>query len=322
MKLSVLPVEFAGLQGKVDFVRQVAHDEFSSSCPQCGGIPHKSGESPDRFRLFLNAHGKNKVMGWCRRCSYVWFPDSSRSLDPLEFDGWRKEQIEREEARRRSAEKAIAQLKSEKIWHKYNEMLNEWAVDILKSWGIRKDWANYWRLGMFPDFKVFSRENGEYFSPAITIPVWQQDTPVPANIKLRVLNPRSAHDRYRSLYKIGVGKPFVAFNKLHSDTCVLVEGEKKAMVVAQYSDQKYQVVGLPSVTPTADLLANFDKYGTLYLCLDPDAKQEDSKGNSPLKRMVELLNREVRVIDLPDKVDDMIIRGLNFKSAMRDAVEA
>lgn len=314
MKLSVLPAEFAGLQTKVDYIQQISRDEYASSCPQCGGIPHKDGSYPDRFRMFLNAHGKNKIMGWCRHCSYVWFPDTSRALDPQEFERWRREQIEREEERKREAERAIALLKSQKIWMKYNEMLNTWAFDVLKSWGIRQDWANHWRLGFYPDFKV----DNSYFSPAITIPMWQQDSPVPANVKLRVLNPREDKDRYRALYKTGQN-PFVAFNKLHSDTVVLVEGEKKAMNVAQWSEQKYQVVGLPSVSPRPELLAKFANYGTVYLCLDPDAKIKNEKGVSPLQRVVRGIGREVAVIDLPDKVDDMIIRGLNFKSAMRDA---
>lgn len=169
---------------------------------------------------------------------------------------------------------------------------------------------------MVPDYKVFGKQ-GEYFSPAITIPMWQQDSPTPGNVKLRVLNPKNSNDRYRNLYKTGKTVPFVAFNKLHSDTVVLVEGEKKAMNVAQWSDQKYQVVGLPSVTPNAQLLAEFANYGTIYTCLDPDSRIEDGNGNSPLKRLVSLLGREVLNINLLDKVDDMILRGMRFDSVMR-----
>lgn len=317
MRDSTLPNELQFLSDKVQYVQRVNSVEWSGSCPQCGGEPHKGGELPDRFRMFTNANGKNKVLGWCRRCSYVAFPDTSRALSQEEMDAWRKEQIEREEARKRSAETALANLRSEKIWLKYNEMLGELGKVTLKSWGIREDWANYWRLGLFPDYKVFSKQNGEYFSPAITIPMWQQGSPVPGNIKLRVLNPRSTADRYRNIYKTGRSVPFVAFNQLKSDTLVLVEGEKKAMVVAQWSEQKYQVVGLPSVTPNEELLARYDRYGKVIVCLDPDAKVEDGNGHSPLKRLVKALGREVAWVDLPDKVDDMIIRGMRFDNALK-----
>lgn len=315
MKDLALPLEFTALQGKIDYVQRVSSNEYSSSCPQCGGVPHRGGERPDRFRLFLNAKGRNKVMGWCRRCNYVWFPDASRALSPEEMESWRREQIQREEERKRSAETALKNLRSEKVWLKYHEMLGELGRKTIREWGIRQDWADYWRLGMFPDYKVYGKD-GEYFSPAVTIPMWQQDSPVPGNIKLRVLNPKNSHDRYRNLYKTGMTVPFVAFNKLHADKVVLVEGEKKAMVVAQWSGQKYQVVGLPSVTPDDRLLAEFAKYGTIVVCLDPDAKVAVS-GESPLKRLVRSLGREVQVVDLPDKVDDMINRGMKFDSAMK-----
>src|SRR5688572_27245805 len=160
-----LPNEFALLQGKVNYVQRVSKDEYSSSCPQCGGVPHKGGSLPDRFRLFLNAHGKNKVLGWCRRCSYVWFPDTSRPLSRDEMESWRQEQIRREEERKRSAELALANLRSEKIWLKYHEMLSEWSISVLQERGIRKDWADYWRLGFYPDYKVYNKTDGEYFSP-------------------------------------------------------------------------------------------------------------------------------------------------------------
>lgn len=311
-----LPKEFETL--KVSYVQRVSSDEYSSSCPQCGGEPHKGGELPDRFRMFLNASGKNKVMGWCRRCSYVWFPDTRRAISPEEMERWRKEQLEREEARKRSAEKAISALHSEKIWLKFNEALNAYSLDVLRSWGIREDWARFWRLGLLCDHIVKSNE-GEYHSPAISIPMWQQDSPAPANIKLRILNPKNSGDRYRSFYKTGIATDFTAFNKLKSDTVVLVEGEKKAMVVAQWSDQKYQVVGLPSVTPNGELLAKYDKYGKIIVCLDPDAKIEDKNGHSPLKRLVKAIGREVAWVDLPDKVDDMILRGMRFDNALKYA---
>lgn len=309
-----LPSEFNGL--KVDYVQRVSSDEYSSSCPQCGGVPHKGGELPDRFRLFLNASGKNKVMGWCRRCSYVWFPDTVRPIAPEEMERWRKEQLEREEARKRSAEKAISALQSEKIWLKFHEALNAYSLEVLRSWGIHEDWARYWRLGLLPDYIVKTKDE-EYHSPAISIPLWQYGSSAPGNVKLRILNPKNSGDRYRSFYKTGKTFDFTAFNQLKSDTVVIVEGEKKAMVVAQWSEQKYQVVGLPSVTPNNDLLAKYDRYGKVIVCLDPDAKVEDGNGHSPLKRLVKALGREVAWVDLPDKVDDMILRGMRFDNALK-----
>src|SRR5678816_3484565 len=98
MREDSLPTEFAKLTGKVNYIQRVSSYEWSSSCPNCGGVPHKHGEPPDRFRMWTNANGKNKVLGWCRRCGHVWFPDS-KPIDKEEFERWRKEQLETERQR-------------------------------------------------------------------------------------------------------------------------------------------------------------------------------------------------------------------------------
>lgn len=317
MKSSALPAEFQQLAGQVNYVRQVAREEFSSSCPKCGGTPHRNGEWPDRFRMFLNARGKNKVLGWCRHCGFVWFPSRGTPFTREEMEAWRKEQIAREEERKRAAEEALKRLRSESLWTQYHNAMTAWAYSVVASWGIRKEWADHWRLGFLADYTVFSKQNGTYHSPAISIPLWQYGQKTPANIKLRVLNPRGQSDRYRAVYKVGGDHTFVSFNWLKTDTCVLVEGEKKAMVVAQGSKQRYQVIGVPSKTPSLTVLKSLDSYGHIVVCLDPDASEE-SNGTSPLKRMVQELGPDrTSVLMLNDKVDDMINRGMDFNAAMR-----
>lgn len=315
MRDVALPVEFQGL--KVDYVQRVSATEYSSSCPQCGGAPHKGGEPPDRFRMWTQAKGKNKVFGWCRHCSYMFFPDKDKPLSQEEVERWRKEQIAIEEERRRAAEHAIKLLKSEKLWVQYHKGLNDWAKEIIKSWGIRQDWADYWKLGLVADYTVYRKNQDPYHSPAISIPVWQKGFEL-RNIKLRILNPKTDGDRYRSMYKTGEGLPFVSLPKLESKECLLVEGEKKAMVCAQWSNQEYQVIGVPTKTPSENTLRMFDEFEKVTICLDPDAKIKEKNGISPLRRMIDILGKDrVRILDLPDKVDDMIVRGMKLSSAMQ-----
>lgn len=320
MREDTLPVEFSPLSGKVQYVRRVTANEYSGSCPQCGGVPHQNGEFPDRFRMWTNATGKNKIMGWCRHCSYLWFPDTERAMKPHEFAQWRKDALEAEKRRKAEAEKAIQLLRSEKIWELYNHKLHEfsYAQDVLKSWGIRQDWADYWKLGFHPDYKCYNKQDGEYFTPAITIPIWQHDWDM-RNIKVRTLNPKNSSDRYRALYKVGHDFPFVALPGLKNDTCLVVEGEKKAMVCAEWSDSKFQVIGVPSKAPSADALQVLDRYGKLIVCLDPDAAKVEQNGKSPLRRFVEMVGSErVMVLNLPGKVDDMIVEnGLKLHEALK-----
>lgn len=314
MMKTALPVEFQGLAGKVDYVQRWTKDEYSSSCPQCGGVPHRDGSYPDRFRLFLNASGKNKIIGWCRSCGYVWFPDRDNPVSKEDFEKWRQEQLAREQQRKREAERAIQLLQSEKIWEAYHGKLNPWAIETIGSWGITKDFADYWQLGLIPDYVVHSA-SGEYHSPAISIPVWQPGWKV-SNVKVRVLNPRSGGDRYRKLYKTGQDQPFVAWPDLKSDVCFIAEGEKKAMVVAEWADRGMQVMGVPTKTPSTEMLAKFDSFKKLILCLDPDARKDGS-----LVRMVSALGKfRTNVLTLPGKVDDMISQhGLDIMDALRYA---
>lgn len=304
MRFDNLPAEFQGLTTKVSYVQRVGSTEWSSSCPNCGGVPHKHGGFPDRFRMWTNAHGKNKIMGWCRQCSYVWFPSGDSAPSPEEFEKWRKQRIEEEEQRRREAEQAIKLLKSQKIWEFYHKELSAWAFEILNEWGICKENADFWKLGLIKDYVVYP---DKYHSPAISIPVWDFNGEV-RNVKVRILNPQSPSDRYRALYKVGWDAPFVARPDIKSkDACLVVEGEKKAMVAAAVK-QDIQVVGIPTKTPSPGSLRELDDFKTIYLCLDPDARQEKN-GMSPQKRMIDILGKErVKPIDLFGKLDDLILK--------------
>lgn len=311
-----LPMEFVSLSSKVDYIQQWTRDEWSSSCPQCGGVPHKDGTYPDRFRMWTNANGKNKVLGWCRHCNYLWFPDKERPISAEDFEKWRKEQIEREETRKREAERALELLRSQRIWEVYNANLDKYnfAVETIESWGIPRRFADAWKLGFIPDYTVHSKD-GEYHSPAITIPVWQPDWEI-GNIKVRVLNPRNGSDRYRKLYKTGIDSAFWTYPSLKTDTCLIVEGEKKAMVCSVYTDPSIQVVGLPTKTPSKSLLAEFAGFKKLFVCLDPDARDDGSLSNV----VRELGKFKTFVTNLPDKVDDMIVKhALNINDVLKYA---
>lgn len=321
MKTDSLPLEFAALSGKVQYVVKRGVHEWSSSCPQCGGGVHKFGEPPDRFRMWTNANGKNKVFGWCRKCSYFWMPDKDNKMNKEDFERWRSEQLVIEKQRKADAEKAIRLLQSDKLWERYHAGLTDWPRSIIREWGIMDDWADYWQLGFNPDYVVRNHE-GEYHSPAITIPLWQRNGAV-GNIKLRVLDPKSSTDRYRNVYKTGLPMFFWAYRNEEHRECLLVEGEKKAMVCAQYPSarDRYQVIGLNSVTPSEDLVRELDCFDRIHLILDPDARQ--GKGTTPQDRLIDILGpKRTRFVNLPGKVDDLIVKhGLSLGEMLRYETE-
>lgn len=312
MRRSILPIEFSPLAGRVGDVYQVSPTEWCSSCPQCGG--------DDRFRMWTNATGRNKVFGWCRQCSYIWSPKKEKPMSPAEFEQWRQEQIKVEEERKRQAEQALKLLHSERIWEFYHLNRGEYGIEFWQKRGIPKEWQEYWKLGMYGNYAL----SADYHSPAATIPMWHENWEID-NVKLRVLNPRDDTERYRAIYKTGLKpKPFIAFPDLISKSALVVEGEIKAMVCAAYKSKDYQVVGLPSATPDANALTNLKIFDTIYLSLDPDARVGTLGGKNPItpeKRIIDIVGSErIRLVHLHDKVDDLILNyGLNIDSAVKVA---
>ena len=287
-KQAALPLEFSALAGKIHDIRRVTNNEWSSSCPKCGSNPkHVS----DRFRMWpVSKHGL--PLGWCRACGYIWTPKNERPPSRDEFEQWRKQQIDVETKRKEDAERAIALLRSEKIWEFYHANQGEYGQEFWLSRGISEDWQKHWKLGMYGNYHIAS----DYSSPAGTIPVWQEDGQV-SNVKLRIVKPRDNTERYRSLYKTGEANLFFAL-PANEKLCLVVEGEIKAMVCAMHSSSDIQVVGLPSKTPDKSALTSLDKYGKLILCLDPDADP---------RAVAKQIGNKTKVMYLADKIDDYIL---------------
>jgi hypothetical protein len=147
------------------------------------------------------------------------------------------------------------------------------------------------------------------------------------NIKLRLANPQSGADRYRNYYHTGQSFLFVPLYDVPlTGKCVLVEGEKKSIVVEQtLDDLNYRVVGLQSKTPNADVVKQLKEFEVIYLMLDPDAFDKVSeKSESAVERVTRILGKErCRIVSLPCKPDDGIIQyGLDPKRYINMAVRA
>ena len=164
-----LPPQFAWLAGRVHYVQQHSRIEYSSSCPECGGEVHQGGEWPDRFRIFDEEHGR----GWCRRCGFFTWADQSEKPPPADvLEQWRKEQIEREEERKRSAERALAHLRSARIWEIYHEQVDGAGREYWRNAGIPDTWQDYLQLGWCPMKRIW-RDGAAFDTPTATIPMFE-----------------------------------------------------------------------------------------------------------------------------------------------------
>lgn len=330
-KLSTLPPEFSAIAHIVWDVQKKSDNEWSSTCPVCKDIGHnpRSGLS-DRFVMFrVGRYGF--PLGFCRSCGYRW-TSKKEKVSQVDIDEWRKRQIEIEKKRKYAAERALEILQNDHIWERFAEQNNEYSMSVFRSWGLSDSWIKYLKLGLIPDYTL--NKDIEWFvpyhTPAFTMPIWYCGGIV-QNIKLRLANPREDRDRYRNFYAMGMSFLYVPLYDLPlQGSGVVVEGEKKAAVIEQHLDDiNLRVVGLQSKTPDERLISQMKDLDPIYLMLDPDAKviEKNRIGNphaeSAEQRMVRLLGKErVRIVDLPDKPDDMVNNGADIKRYLKMAMRA
>lgn len=335
MRFASLPLEFRELEGSVEYIIQRGRDEFSGTCPSCGGTVHDDGSFPDRFRMFSQSKTTGKPMGWCRSCGYTWWPGKTKGArwEPSEEEklAWYKERHDQEERRAREVEEARKILNQEMLAEKYHNLLNQEAIDLYRSRGISDHfWLDFWQLGYCP--KKFAHSGDISFSsPSLTIPVFEptiktSDSPSEKekrrvlSIEHRLIHPVDPGDKYRPETK---GLPSVLFiadyeRPLKGKT-LLVEGKFKAIVTYIFADDPgLHVVGLPGKCPDTELLSMLDDCEPLIFCLDPDAferkKSKYNNGRNAVERLSMALGGRARAMDLPDKIDDLFVRGIINKN--------
>lgn len=319
MRPDVLPPEFAPISHLVNYVHRKSHNEYCGSCPQCGGTTHKNGEAPDRFVMFVVGR-YGFPLAFCRKCGYRW-TDKANLPSKDDVEQWRLYQIDVEKSRIQAARRNLELLQNDKVWEQFYALNNEYSLQMFRGWGIEQFWIDYLRLGIIPDYTVKSGEE-YYHSPATTIPIWGVGGVV-QNIKLRVTNPRHDRDRYRNFYPMGQSFLFIPrYDEPLKGAGILVEGEKKAIVLEQtLDDSKMRVVGLQTKTPAPELFSQLKDLDPVYIFLDPDAKEKENKGKeSAVEYVTRLVGKDrARIVDCPVKLDDGIIQGLDPKKYLRMA---
>lgn len=320
MRESPLPPEFLELQGKVHYVRErVRGKEWSSSCPSCGGVPHQHGEFPDRFRMWTKSK-IGKPFGWCRACNYKWTSEKDYRPDPAKIEQWRKDRLEYELRVKEEAEKAIQMLTDVHKWEEYYSWLksDKIAAAYWKGAGIEDEyWWSEWKLGYDPCHRFwYDTGDGwqEHITPTATIAV-RDITKRIVNIKHRLLNPLPDGTKYRMEYKTGTEPLFISNLELDNAEYVLkCEGEKKAAVTFLTLDNsKVQVYGLPK-TPSDEMLQVI-KGKIVIDILDPDVKEKEIQRTKEIFKDI-----DYRIVRLPDKIDDMILKAHLEKEDLRDVI--
>lgn len=230
---------------------------------------------------------------------------------------------EREEALRaeiQRAQDALKELQEARAWVRYHEQLTDAARNTWGSWGIPDFFIEYWQLGFDPAHTVWTK-GGEWTTPTMTIPIFEPITWECSNIRHRLMNPPRPGDKYRP-ERSGLPQSFFVAepdNPIKGRT-LLVEGEKKAMVsFITADDPAFQVLGIPGKNMPNYLIDRLQEADPVYICLDPDA-------TSAARKLAATIGIErCRMIELPDKIDDLILKhDLDkywLRNVMRQAVK-
>ena len=267
-----LPPEFKSLKGRVQHIQRKSATELSGSCPKCGDTGHVGRDLPDRFVMFL-AGGNPR--GFCRRCGYfVWAdqtdPNASRPTK-AELDRWRAEQIQREEARKRSAERALAHLRDSETWRFYHEGLGSAGKRFWLGRGVPEAWQSFWSLGW-----TGQHQFGGIVSDAASIPIMNMDGKL-VQIKYRLVD--ESKGLYRNEVIDGGAHPFICdVDADWGGHVFVVEGEIKSQVVfLTLDDSSYAMLGLPGLQLSDDSAKILQGAGRVTLVLDPGAKRQGLK---------------------------------------------
>ncbi len=295
---------------KVRYVQQVSDTEWSSTCLECGGSPHPDGSWPDRLRLFTDGSPR----AWCRKCGWFAFADANSPPDPLKLAEWHREQIAREEARRRSAELALEHLRSSNMAERFHDALDAKSRAYWTRQGISPTWQDWWGLGWAAQHEFYA-DGQPFVSDAATIPIVDQHSEL-LNVKMR-LEPTPLHNKYRYAIAHQPGPLFLTDPEAPmTDKVVICEGEKKAMVTwITLDDASYCVVGLPGATPSASIISQRSVADRVTIVLDPGARVQAWN----IAKAIGV--KKCRVLIPSSKIDDAILSGKVSAPELRRVVE-
>lgn len=302
MRTASLPAVFARYSGRVSYVAQRGANEYSSTCPTCGGTAHDK-DWPDRCRWFT----EGKPRGWCRQCGAIFWPDDAIAsrVSTAEQEAWRREREAAEVRRKAEAERALANLRQEKVWLQYVELMDEAARKWWEGRGVPRDWQTHLQLGYTPSKTYRDTEGALHTAPAYTIPYFG------AGFEFVTMQYRVSTDDPATRYRFHPGLPTAHYltepQKPTSEQVIICEGATKAIVTAVWMPENYTVLAIPSKADFAGVVGAVAEAQRVYVLLDPDA-------GGRARKLAAAIGAAARVVELPVKVDDGFTRhGLTAK---------
>ena len=221
--------------------------------------------------------------------------------------------VEREHAVRAR----LAEFTTAELWMECHRRLGEQQHAWWAEQGLAADWQEFYQLGYVPD-RIFASAEGPFHRPAYTIPIFETGFNA-VNCQYRIVDPPPGAGKYRQ----EPGLPAAAFLSRPdlplADSMIVVEGAKKAGVLCSHLPRQPQIVGLPGARSWAGMDERLAECGRVWVMLDPDATEA-------ARALAENIGKAARVVELPAKPDDMLLRygatAETFRRACRYAQPA
>jgi len=268
MRSVSLPVSLAEAWGHLPNLKKKTRNEWSSSCPVCGGT--------DRFVM---REEDLSSRGWCRQCGHFAFAKNAagKKIDPETAARMEREAEERRAFNEARKQERLATLQESKDYLTWHENLPPYAVEAWNSEGIPPSALSIFKLGWNPERPYTDPSDGLVkFTPALTIPYLSPAGSL-TTIQFKLMNV-SFRDRYR--FFSGIDTSLFYCPRDGGSKTLVVEGAKKAMVSYLFVGAKYNIVALPSKNPGDKILSELRELDDeLFILLDPDAHADNA--NNP-----------------------------------------
>lgn len=306
---------------------------------KCWGACGWSGDLFDFIKATKNLNNDNQVL---QTLGYT----IDFGLSPQEFARRQAEIKQRNDTARIQREtenerikadvgQRIAAKKPQALQYHENLKIFPQAVEYWHSEGFLDSTIATYQLGYCPK-KLINFEQ-KIYSPTYTIPDFRNDILI--TLRHRIAIPEIAQEfgSYRSefpgippqLFNVDrmIFNDDFGFESSQPEQMILVEGEKKSMLLNQWG---FNVVGLPGLnTWNSDWLKFFKQASEIFICFDPDVDESLAANQSRNKVAADFVEdgKIVRIVSLPVKPDDYLfqwagsIRGFNNFLRMGQRVE-
>lgn len=272
-------------------VKQHSRNEWHAECPVCGEAGHSGKEPPNRFVLFYEGE---RSRGWCRKCDYSAFAENVfrdnalPALSAEEVQAMAAKSEHERQRRERELQARLSEFTTSELWMELNRRMTEENRQWWAARGIESGWQDFWKLGYRADRQAYSIP---YFDSSFH----------PVTIQYRLLHPEQPNDKYRWEYGLH-SAPYIARPDMPIRGPVIIcEGAIKAMVTHVLGTLgKMQVLAVPSKADFADIESLLERCSTVYVLLDPDAKDK-------ARELALNIGRRARLVDLHGKADDLIL---------------